>query len=56
VRYDLDGNGVIEMKDIVIFVSHWDGPYDAIYDFNKNGRIDFPDLISLVYKIRQVSR
>lgn len=56
VPSDLDGNGVIEMKDIIVFVSHWEGSYDAIYDFNKNGKIDFPDLISLVYKIRQASR
>lgn len=52
-RFDLDGNGYLEMKDVGVFVSHWDEPYAAKYDFNKNGKVDFSDFISLIYKINR---
>jgi hypothetical protein len=52
IRFDLDGNGAVEMKDVGVFVEHWDGPYDAKYDLNRNKRIDIGDLVLLVFSIR----
>lgn len=51
-RFDLDGDGVIEMKDVGVFVEHWYGPHNAACDFNKNGKVDLGDLMLLVFSIK----
>lgn len=48
IEFDLDGNGVVNMKDLGQFVSYWGGAYDERYDFNGNGKLDLNDLTLLV--------
>jgi hypothetical protein len=48
VEFDLDGNGVVNMKDLALFVEYWGNEYDIQYDFNRNDKIDLNDLTLLV--------
>lgn len=47
-EFDLDGNGVVNMKDLGLFVGDWGSAYNAKYDFNRNEKIDLNDLTLLV--------
>lgn len=48
---DLDGNGVVDDKDLQIFMNfYWQmkqGLWDSNFDFNKDGKIDILDLSTL---------
>lgn len=48
VEFDLDGNGVVNMKDLALFVGYWESAYDVQYDFNRNDKIDLNDLMLIV--------
>jgi thermitase len=48
--YDLDGNGRVDIMDIMLVASHWgcrsgDACYDARYDLDEDGDIDIVDIM-----------
>ncbi|AWB28547.1 hypothetical protein [Halococcoides cellulosivorans] len=50
-REDLDGSGTVAFPDVVVLFQHIDDPvvtdHPIAYDFNRNGRIDFGDVMAL---------
>ncbi|ACL16768.1 Kelch repeat-containing protein [Methanosphaerula palustris] len=48
---DLDGNGVFDFNDVVLFFNQmdWIADYEPVtaFDFDRNGRIDFNDIVVL---------
>jgi PKD repeat protein len=48
---DVDGNGVLDFEDVVLFFNQMDWIADnepvAAFDFNRNGQIDFNDIVIL---------
>ena len=50
---DFNGNGVVNISDFLLFVSHFgtsrgDGTYDTRYDLDDNSTIGFPDFLIFV--------
>ena len=46
--FDLNGDRLVDMKDIRLFVDGWGKAYDPALDFNSNNRVDFDDFRALV--------
>ena len=45
VTADLDGNGQVNLSDVVIFAGAYSGPYDPCIDFNGDGVVSLPDIV-----------
>ena len=48
---DINGNGVLDFNDVVLYFNQMDWIADnepvGAFDFNRNGRIDFNDIVVL---------
>ena len=48
---DLNGNGILDFDDVVLFCDNLETLAPEKFDFNGNGIVDFVDIITLYYRL-----
>jgi len=49
--FDLNNDGLLDLKDVRVFIDSWGKTYDPVFDFNANRKVDFDDFLTLVRSV-----